>query len=96
MRFGVIVNIEKENVLPVLNSFFSALLDKKIDFLINDEMRPLLQKPERFVFEKVEDMVEKSDCLLSFGGDGTLLRTARAVDKSEKPILGVNIGKLGF
>ena len=37
-----------------------------------------------------------SDIVLSFGGDGTLLRTAHAIGPSETPILGVNIGRLGF
>jgi NAD+ kinase len=35
-----------------------------------------------------------TDLVLSFGGDGTLLRTAHRVDGT--PILGVNIGRLGF
>ena len=37
---------------------------------------------------------EGTDLVLSFGGDGTLLRTAHRVDGV--PILGVNIGRLGF
>ena len=37
-----------------------------------------------------------SDVLLSFGGDGSLLRTAHASDDADTPILGVNMGRLGF
>jgi NAD+ kinase len=36
------------------------------------------------------------DCLLTMGGDGTLLRGARLLNGAETPILGVNLGRVGF
>ena len=36
------------------------------------------------------------DALLTFGGDGTLLRGARLLEGAEVPILGVNLGRVGF
>jgi len=44
----------------------------------------------------MSDLVVESDMVLSFGGDGTLLRTARLVGGAATPILGVNSGRLGF
>lgn len=39
---------------------------------------------------------EQIDALLTLGGDGTLLRGARILQGQEVPILGVNMGRLGF
>ena len=36
------------------------------------------------------------DCLITLGGDGTLLRAARIMDGAGTPILGVNLGRVGF
>jgi NAD+ kinase len=42
------------------------------------------------------ELVRRSDVLISLGGDGTMLRSARLVAPREIPMLGVNLGKLGF
>ncbi len=36
------------------------------------------------------------ECLLTLGGDGTLLRGARALNGANVPVLGVNLGRVGF
>lgn len=43
-----------------------------------------------------EEMFEKSDFLISIGGDGTLIALARRSFKYQKPILGIHAGTLGF
>ncbi len=60
-----------------------------------DDLREGLKKPEdqSFPYDK---LAELSDMILSFGGDGTLLATARKVGRYQKPILGVNLGGLGY
>lgn len=42
------------------------------------------------------ELAREVDMLLVFGGDGTMLRVARDIAGSQTPILGINIGNLGF
>ena len=43
-----------------------------------------------------EELSKRSDLLVSLGGDGTMLRAMRLADGQRAPVLGVNLGKLGF
>ncbi|MEM9999067.1 MAG: NAD(+)/NADH kinase, partial [Bacteroidota bacterium] len=46
--------------------------------------------------EAVADLAHHADLVLSFGGDGTMLRSVADVGTTGTPVLGVNIGRLGF
>ena len=43
-----------------------------------------------------EELGEHCDLLVSLGGDGTMLRAMRLADGHRVPVLGVNLGRLGF
>jgi NAD+ kinase len=43
-----------------------------------------------------EELRTRADLLVSMGGDGTMLRAMRLADRQQFPVLGVNLGKLGF
>lgn len=51
--------------------------------------RPELGRP-------AEHFAEDLDLMVSFGGDGTMLRTVNRVAASGTPVLGVNVGQLGY
>ena len=44
----------------------------------------------------LEELCQKVDFLISVGGDGTLLSVVRKSFKFDKPVLGINLGTLGF
>jgi NAD+ kinase len=49
-----------------------------------------------FVDGDVPSLAREVDLLLVFGGDGTMLQAARDLDGAKTPLLGINIGGLGF
>lgn len=48
------------------------------------------------VFNNYETLLNKADCMLSIGGDGTFLGTLPFIIDSNLPIIGINNGRLGF
>ena len=53
-------------------------------------------KSEISMFKSHNDLLKGTDFLFSIGGDGTLLDTTTLVRDSEIPIMGINLGRLGF
>lgn len=45
---------------------------------------------------RADELVERAALLVSLGGDGTMLRTMRLIAGRQTPVLGVNVGRLGF
>lgn len=86
--------------MPVA-SLVRWLLEEKISFCLHEGVaRGLMDR--RLLSEatcaahSVADLAAGADVILSFGGDGTLLNSAHEVGTRGTPILGVNIGRLGF
>lgn len=100
MLIGIIANITKENIFEVVSSFIQKLKDNNLDYLLTntlaeDKDKLKIQIDENFAADD-EEIYAKSDLIISIGGDGTMLATAYNAYHHDKPVLGVNLGKLGF
>lgn len=100
MVVGIIANITKGNILDVVSSFTTKLKEKKLDYLLTKsivESRGKLKLSSRSDYNfGDDDIFKKSDVIISIGGDGTMLATAYKAHLYNKPVLGLNLGKLGF
>lgn len=100
MTFGIFGNPLKENLWSPVYQLILWLEQRHKPIILQSEIAKGLVQRGLLTAEKAEQCSRKklyqSDILLSFGGDGTLLRAAHKVAKHDTPILGVNIGRLGF
>jgi len=55
-----------------------------------------LDSPPGYHFSKLEQELDTAEMVITFGGDGTILRAARAASEFGVPILGINLGGKGF
>ncbi|MCY4613938.1 MAG: NAD(+)/NADH kinase [Nitrospira sp.] len=77
------------------------LLEKLLDWLGRKEKAALVGSSSGEYFHEGaqpidEQIAAEADLVLVLGGDGTMLRAARLVEERSVPILGVNLGGLGF
>jgi NAD+ kinase len=100
MRFGIAGNIRKEGVTGIARKLLQRFEAEGVDYVLEKSLAEALRKRSK-VKLSVKTVPEsklpgESDILISLGGDGTILRLARQVAEHGTPILGVNLGKLGF
>ena len=65
-----------------------------------DELRPIIERYAEVVCEDFDFSSDMSNCdadlAIVLGGDGSILRAAKKMKAKQLPVLGVNLGKLGF
>lgn len=64
--------------------------------LMNDIMRCDAENADYQTFNSYDQLKDKADVLFSFGGDGTMLDSVEYVRDTAIPVLGINMGRLGF
>jgi len=93
-NLGIIANVKKELTKSVVEEITRWASQNKVDVFICEELIPLIGQKENSLPRS--QLWERSEVLISLGGDGTMLASARAVGEHQTPILGINLGGLGF
>ena len=93
-KFGIISNLTKDLGLKLTSSIVNWIESKGNNVFLSDVVASKLNRPE-IGFSR-SYIYENADFLVVLGGDGTLLGVARDAAKSNIPIIGINMGHLGF
>lgn len=89
---GICVKPDQPQLTEQVDALVGWLRDRGVDVRLDTHAALLQDAPSA----DVEDWISKVDLVVVLGGDGTLLAAARAIDDRPVPILGVNLGTLGF
>lgn len=94
-RAALISKPQKPELAGVLRDLESWFAGHQYECVLDRESATYIGQPERST-ERAEMPAQQIDVVVTLGGDGTLLSAARAFAKTCTPILGVNLGSLGF
>ena len=86
---------------PFLKQLIEELLENQVEIMV---YKPFYELTKSYVFQDLmvdiyeshQELVSKADIVFSIGGDGTLLDTLPLIRSSGIPVLGINMGRLGF
>lgn len=96
LKIAVIPNLSKKNA-----DVYTSKVIKKI-FSLNAEVLMLSDKQKFFNDRKIKyysnigNLIFNCDIVITIGGDGTIIHKAKHAARFSKPILGINLGKIGF
>jgi len=93
-KIGLISNNKNKKAVLIAKEAYDYLKSKKADvLLLADDAMPLKYNLPAVSTETLRSDIEY---LISVGGDGTFLRAAHYCFKRQIPVMGINVGKLGF
>ena len=99
LRFAIFGNQYQAKKSAAIQKILSLLNQREGEILIDRSFYDFLTKGQHLDLD-VDGVFEgdnfDADFAVSMGGDGTLLKTAARVGRKDIPIIGVNIGRLGF
>jgi NAD+ kinase len=94
-RIGILANPANKGIEATVRQFVSQAVKQGLEVCLEEGLNKTCTEAS-VAFWPVDDLPQNCDIVVALGGDGTILRAARTVKSSQIPILGVNLGRLGF
>ncbi len=91
---GLFGNPTKRDLPPAAALIASLCEPAGVRVLASEDLRSALDGTITYLPN--DELINHVDVVIAFGGDGTMLRAARVLGQSGVPLLGVNLGSLGY
>lgn len=92
-RVGILAKTGRKQAVELAREIVKWLKERRVEVMLEKELSVLCSYPEGY---EREVMASLSELMVVLGGDGTLLSAVRLIGRREIPLLGVNLGGLGF
>ncbi len=99
-KIALITNFNISDKARAAMQVADRLSEKNCELLIaafnKEKLLRICKDIDRFHFLPMESVYAQADILIVLGGDGTILEAARRAAQRNTPILGINLGRLGY
>lgn len=94
-QIGLISKPDTKDISKTVQSLYKLLKKADVQVFIDPETAHHISLPDEQIMPP-SSLANRCDLIMSIGGDGTLLSAARALVNTNVPLLGINLGRLGF
>ncbi|MEE1125532.1 MAG: NAD(+)/NADH kinase [Acutalibacteraceae bacterium] len=97
MIVAVITNTSKQKAVSFLPKVVDKLLSLNITPAMTESVKEKYYSSESVTYYSTYDeLAQNCDVIITIGGDGTIIHMARYAAEYNKPLLGINFGRVGF
>lgn len=96
MNVVIFPNLNKKNAQQCVTNTCALLHSQNVDIFLDNEYKQAFSNLDFIKYGEFCDLVKLCDVIIVIGGDGTILKCSKLVAPLQKPILGINSGRLGF
>src|SRR5690606_1919673 len=96
MKIGYLANLNKKNAIEASKKALLCFKDYGLEVSIEKKLFQADDWFQRFESYDLQTLIDINDILAVAGGDGTILSIVKPCAVKDKPVLGINIGNVGF
>ncbi len=96
MKFLLLPNTEKPDAYTCVRRLLSLHFDQQVEFMLDERLISYFSDCPLLKTGDIESLMQECDLCIVIGGDGTIIHGGKLAARHHKPVLGINLGHLGF
>lgn len=96
MKIAIVTNYSKKEAVQFSQKVIQKLLSLGVTPVILSDDCMECNNPKAIYTDKLSVIAKESDIIITIGGDGTIIHAAKHAAEENKPLLGINFGRVGF
>lgn len=96
IKTAVIPNLTKKGAYKTSLDVIGLLRQYNVEIMMTEDIKSIYSDKNISFYPNYEELIVHCDMVLTIGGDGTIIHAAQYAAVLKKPLLGINMGRLGF